>query len=172
MKYFTSDLYSRLQEMDKPSKLHVALQEWDQAARNYDQQLQKILPDFPRTLRRLVSDYPLHDGDVLSVGDGGDTFVILVQLENAPNDLVEMVYFLKSKPEIDKFALPGQFCSPSPQWLHDEISIEPHYRPNEAKTFVHDIQLSNGWEVKLRFSDLELRRYDALLPQFVETPAN
>lgn len=172
MKFFTPDLYCRLQEFDNPSTMHMALQEWERAAHNYDQQLQKILPDFPRGLRRLVNEYLLHDADVLAVGDGGDTFLVLVQLDGAPNDVVEIKYFLKGKPEIDKSALAAQFCSPAAQWLHDEVTMEPHYLLNETKTFFHHIQLSNGWELKLRFTDLELRRYDALWPQSVATASS
>jgi hypothetical protein len=51
--------------------------------------------------------------------------------------------------------------------MYDEIDLdEPD---GEAPTFRHDIILSNGWEVSLRFRALEISRPRKLLPVAPQT---
>ena len=48
----------------------------------------------PESVRELVDGFFLHDARVLSMGRRGDTFVISLQLDVPPNELLTVTYTL------------------------------------------------------------------------------
>jgi hypothetical protein len=77
MKYFTPELYIRLQDRE-PKAMDAADAAWTDASKRYDGYLQTILPELSSTVRQLLEGYYLHDAEILSVGRKGDAFVILL----------------------------------------------------------------------------------------------
>jgi hypothetical protein len=160
MKFFTPELYTRLQASG-PDEMDAADAAWEQAADRYDQRLRTIRPALPDSLRHLLEDYYLHDADVLTMGREGHTFVMALQLETPPRKLLIITYTLAGEPIIEPASLPPEHCSPRVQWLCDEIDLVDGEKPH----FTHDILLSNGWHVQLSFRDVHVVEAQALLPR-------
>ena len=56
--------------------------------------MQSIRAEMPESVRELVDGFFLHDARVLSMGRRGDTFVISLQLDVPPNELLTVTYTL------------------------------------------------------------------------------
>lgn len=160
MKYFTPDLYIRLQERE-PDAMDAADAAWADAAQRYDSYLQTILPELPPAVRQLFDGYYLHDAEVLSAGRQGDTFVILLQLDVPPNDLLSLTYTLVAEPSIDRAALPPEHRSPRMTWQYEELEV---CGSGETKHYRHAILFSNGWEIQLPFRDVRLATVQPIYP--------
>jgi hypothetical protein len=152
MKYFTPDLYARLQERE-PDAMDAADAAWEDAAERYDNYLQTVLPELPPSVRQLLEGYYLHDAEVLSAVCQDDAFVIQLQLDAPPNDLLTITYTLTAEPLIDRSAVPAEYCSPRMTWQYEELELcgsvdTRHYR--------HSVLFSNGWEIQVPFRDVRL----------------
>jgi hypothetical protein len=102
------------------------------------------------------------DAAVRSLGRQGDRFVIVLQLDTPPHDLLTLTYHLVAEPRVDREALPAEDRTPDDhvEWLYDEFELEPGPPPMAT----HSILLSNGWELLLRFRDLQVTQAQAWLP--------
>lgn len=160
MKYFTPELYIRLQERN-PDAMDAADAAWDDAAQRYDNYLQTILPRLPPAVRQLLDGYYLHDAEVLSAGRQGDAFVILLQLDVPPNDLLSLTYTLTAEPQIDRLALPAEHRSPRMTWQYEELEV---CGSGETRHYRHAILFSNGWEIQLPFRDVRLATVQPIYP--------
>jgi hypothetical protein len=126
---------------------------WSEAADHYDHYLQTILPELPPAIRQLIEGYYLHDAEVLSAGRQGDTFVLQLQLDVPPKDLLSITYTLTAEPLIDCSALPVEHRSSRMTWQYEELEVcgqgdDRHYR--------HTILFSNGWEIQIPFREVRL----------------
>lgn len=119
----------------------------------YDAYLQTIRPEMPESVRELLDGFYLHDARVLSMGRRGDTFVISLQLDAPPNELLTITYSLAGTPEIKQDLFPWASAAAAPAWLYEEIEL---VREGDQRSFVHTILFSNGWEVRLPFRDVSL----------------
>jgi hypothetical protein len=147
MNYFTRERYIALQERGEDA-MDAADAAWAEAVARYDAYLQTIRPEMPETVRELVDGFYLHDARVLSMGRRGDTFVISLQLDVPPSELLTITYTLDGAPEIKQSLFPWTTASAAPLWLCEEIERvceDPRHH------FVHSILFSNGWEVRLPF---------------------
>jgi hypothetical protein len=168
MKFFTPELYVRLQNL----KDEEANQEWDQAVVRYERVLQDLLPRAPLSLRRLVQRYTLHDAEVLSMSYAGKTLSMTLQLDPPVEFFVVLAYTLIDSPQINRSVLPAEFCTQPAEWMYDEFGIDESVQARATKrtkrdrapVFTHDILLSNGWELHLKFHKLKFSRPQALLP--------
>jgi hypothetical protein len=160
MRYFTRDLYLRLQ-LNGEADMNAADAEWDKAVERYDRRLKAIWSELPRALRVLFKKLYLHDAEVLSMGQHDQLFVIVVKLEVPPQELVTITYNLTDEPKINLNALPPEHCSNYVQWMHDEVDL---VRRKNKKHFTHAILFSNGWEVCLSFRDVRVAVTKRLLP--------
>src|SRR5260370_808273 len=108
MRFFTPDRYLVLQNTD-PTVMNAADTAWEDAVERHDAYLRNIDSELPGSVRNLLDGYCLHDARVLSIGKRGDEFVISLQLDVPPKDLLTITYTLAGQPEIDKqaFAPPG-----------------------------------------------------------------
>jgi hypothetical protein len=160
MKYFTPERYLGLQNCSSASAMDSADTEWEKAVGQYDAYLREILPGLPPSVRRLADMY-LHDADVLSMSREGDNFMIQLQPEVPPHDLITFSFSLTGEPDVNRSTLPPEQCSEQPQWLHEELEVvdstgETHYRLS--------VLLSNGWEVRLPFRDVQITFAQSFFP--------
>ncbi len=160
MKYFTPELYIRLQDRE-PEAMDAADDTWTDAAARYDNYVQSIHPELPSAVQQLLEGYYLHDAQILSVGRQGDTFVILLQLDVPPNDLLAITYTLAAEPLIDRSALPAEYRSPCMTWQYEELEVCEN---GDSKYYRHAILFSNGWEIQVPFRDVQLATVQPIYP--------
>lgn len=152
MNYFTRERYLALQERGDDA-MDAADAAWDEAVERYEAYLQTIRPEMPESVRELLDGFSLHDARVLSMGRRGDTFVISLQLDVPPNELLSITYTLAAAPEIKRELFPWAAAGTSPAWLYEEIE---RVREGDRSYFVHSILFSNGWEARLPFREVHL----------------
>ncbi len=147
MNYFTRQRYLALQDRGDDA-MDAADAAWAEAVARYETYLQTIRPEMPEAVRELLDGFYLHDARVLSMGRRGDTFVISLQLDVPPNELLTITYSLAGTPEIGQELFPWATAAVTPDWLYEEIE---RIRAGNERQFVHSILFSNGWEVRLPF---------------------
>jgi hypothetical protein len=152
MNYFTRERYLALQERGDVA-MDAADAAWAEAVARYDAYLQTIRPEMPEAVRELLDGFYLHDARVLSMGRRGETFVISLQLDVPPNELLTITYRLAGTPEIKQELFPWSSADAAPAWLYEEIEC---IREGHQSHFVHSILFSNGWEVRLPFREVHL----------------
>jgi hypothetical protein len=153
MRYFSPERYLAMQNPE-PEAMNAADAAWEEAVEQYDAYLLSIVPELPVTVRNLLDGFYLHDARVLSIGQRDDTFFISLQLDVPPRDLLTITYALAGTPEIDKRAFPPPGGEHALLWLYEEIEFT---REAERPYFAHDILLSNGWVLRIPFSDAQLQ---------------
>lgn len=159
MKYFTPDRYLALQRTSRQD-MDAADAAWEKAVERYEDHLKRLRPKLPNSIRRLVDEFHLHDGEVLSMGQENGTFVLVLSLAAPPRNLLVLTYELTEAPAIDKAALPSGSCSSRMQWLADEVD----HLEGSPPAFVQAILFSNGWQVGLKFHTLQVLAVCSLLP--------
>jgi hypothetical protein len=161
MKYFTPERYVALQDFSCDEAMDAADAAWDEAARGYDAYLQQVLPGLTPSVRQFVEGYYLHDAAVLSMGREGLDFVMELQDDAPPNGLLLVRFTLAGEPTIDREALPAEFRSPRPRWLHEEIELAGEGPASHCRL---SILLDNGWEITLPIRDVQIQALGALFP--------
>jgi hypothetical protein len=88
--------------------------------------------------------------------------VIVLQIDTPPRSLLTLEYDLVTEPVIIREALPPELRGKGPlvDWQYDEIEMQP----SNPATWVQSILLSNGWEVRLHFHDVQVQEVQSLLP--------
>lgn len=152
MNYFTRQRYLALQERGDDA-MDDADAAWDEAVQRYDAYLQSIRPEVPESVRELLDGFFLNDARVLSMGRRSDTFVISLQLDAPPNELLTITYTLAGAPEIKQELFPWATPTETLDWRYEEIEL---IREGERRHFVHSILFSNGWEARLPFREVHL----------------
>ena len=160
MNYFTRERYLALQDFDE-SAMDAADAEWEAVVDRYEAYLQTIRPDMPESVRQLLDGFYLHDARVLSMGRRGETFVISLQLDVPPNELLTITYRLAGSPEVKKEPFPNAEGSSPLAWMYEEIESVGEA---DEKHFVHSILFSNGWELTLRFRDVQVSLAQPVYP--------
>src|SRR2546425_205869 len=107
MKYFTPELCSSLQNFDEAA-MNAADAAWEDAVQRYDSYLHVIRPELAESVRQLLDGFYLHDANVLSMGQRGDDFVVVLQLDVPPHDVLTISYNLESPPRITQGVLPAE----------------------------------------------------------------
>jgi hypothetical protein len=174
MHYFTPELFVRLQDL----RDEAALQAWDRASAAYASSLEGTLPTLPRDLRRVGKGLTLHDADVLTITRSSDVLSITVQPDLPGAGLLILSYTLVESPRVERSVFPREHGTEHAAWLYDELALaEPSAGPPSWQTaqdrargdgrvtvYTHDILLSNGWEVLLKFRRFRLGAPETLLP--------
>ncbi len=159
MKFFTPELHMAFYTDDRAEFL-ATHERWEDANVRYLAHVEAIRPKLPQIFR-LYEQVLLHDAHVTSMHRDGERFVLTLEPELDTVHLVVLDYSLLGEPRIQTVLPPGE-CSPYPQYLYDELDLdEPD---GQTPTFRHDILLSNGWEVSLRFRCVEVSMPQRLLP--------
>jgi hypothetical protein len=171
MNYFTPERLLRLNNLDDEQAFLAAQQQWEEALSAYREQLQRIRKYLPRSLRDLIESVYLHDARVLAMQvQDEQNFIVTLQPYSDPKRLVVLGYDLVEEPLIDTKALPPEVRSEPVEWLYDELALDRPEGPrglpaHEGKpTFRHNILLSNGWEVILRFRSAWAKRPLRVIP--------
>jgi hypothetical protein len=183
MRYFTPELFIRLQECQNGDAFSAVNADWEQAARQYWARMQEGVSRLSPDLRRFVSWGSMHDARVLEIGTTPRHMTVVLLEERAPR-LVSLTYSLVDAAVIDRAALPPEHQSLPTLWLYDEVERDPEMLYNARlriqnrasalaslppggegwrPIFLHSILLSNGWEVRLRFHRLTATRTTSLL---------
>jgi hypothetical protein len=184
VKYFTPERFLRLQNLDNEQAFQAATREWESAVEEYGAQLKALTPELPVGVRRLVELGSLHDARVLGIWQAKTRLTLVLQLESDLSRLCVITYWLVGSPYVDPSALPESHRSGHTSWLYDEIGIDgnttfdtathiqlksgPQVTANGGQrrraVFTQDILLSNGWELRLRFHQVNVARPTALTP--------
>jgi hypothetical protein len=148
-----------------------ASQEWEKAAA-YQTYLRHITPKLSGSLRRLMAAGSLHDVPLLSIWQAQSRLTLALAPSQPEDRLLVLTYSLVAEPTLDRNALPEPYQSSRVEWLFDELSIDKARAGdwssglhNGRHIFSHDILLSNGWELHLRFHRLALTRPEALVSE-------
>jgi len=151
-------LLTRIRSADEEISAE-AHQEWEQAIIRSRRRWQKIQAAFPKKVQRFEEDQVcLHDAQVLSMGQHGRTFIIVLQTEPPTQQMVLLMFTLDQEPQIDTTALPGKPDSSYVTWMYEEFDLGRH------KQCTFEVLLSNGWAVKLRFQDFHFLMGQQILP--------
>jgi hypothetical protein len=158
MKYFTPELMLRFGSDDEVVAL-AASEEWDRRQAIYRDHLKQLGPTLPRSVRGLLKRFYLHDAKVFTIAlDDRSTLVVNLLLDGENNGGLQLTYRLVAPPTIHRHPEIAEPCTP-PQWLYDEIDAAE----NEPGVFTHNILLTNGSELELRFRNLTVKRFRKML---------
>lgn len=166
MKHFTPERYLRLGNLDNRTTFLAAQEEWERALTAYQRQLGRIKQRLPVGLRNLLASTSLHDARVLAIWHGRrNRFTVTLHPESDPAKLVVLAYALVEPPQIIPDVLPEEARSAPVAWLYDEVNIPAAaHNGKGGTTLSHDLLLSNGWEVRLRFRAVTVTRPAPILP--------
>jgi hypothetical protein len=152
MKFFTPDLLIRFGSTDD-AIADAASDEWEQVHAAYVTHLQRIRPDLPRGMRRLLRRYYLHDAKVLAVAaDEKQFFSIFLELNKPQDKFLELKYRLVGNGKKPGFSLhrhselAGE-SKPLGWWLYDELDVAG----GDLAAFTHTILFTGGIELRLAF---------------------
>jgi len=174
MKYFTPERLARLQDQTDERQFLAALDDWERALEDYWQQLNEIQqrlhviqPPLPKNLQEFLiflTTVSLHDARVLDMYFGGRSrFRITLHPELPVGRLVILTYSLIHPPQIEHNILTEQLRSEPTAWMYDELTLESR-TDKGGRIFCHDILLSDGSEVRLRFGNVTIERPVPLVP--------
>src|SRR5262249_38497567 len=117
-------------------------------------------PKAPAGLRHLLKNHYLHDAELISMGQNGQAFVLVLRLETPPRELLVLHYQLHRAAVIRKHADLDRGHEGKITWMYDEIGLG---RGQAVAT--HDILFSNGWEVRLSLRDVKSVGSTLIYPQ-------
>jgi hypothetical protein len=178
VKYFTPELFIKLQECQDATQFRSVNAEWERALQQYQAHLREITPNLEGGLGRLVKRGSLHDTEVVDVGISESRLTILLR-EGVTPGLLSLTYSVVAQPWADPAAIPDAHRSTPTLWLYDEIDRDADtlYNPRlhiQGKAtdlsgplapeegwkpiFRHAILLSNGWEIRVCFHRLMVTR--------------
>jgi hypothetical protein len=156
MKYFTPELYVRLQRPDA-SSMDAADAEWEAAESKYESHLAAIRDKLPGSALKLLDGPRLHDAEVIWMGQAGPFFAILLKLEPPIHGTMLLSYRTANKVQFDKNVFPADFRASQMQWMYDEIDLG-----SQAECFRHAVLFSNGCELQLEASEIQIAIVDTL----------
>jgi hypothetical protein len=154
MKYFTRERFLALQ---RPDRADTADADWEDAVSRYEAYLQTVRPGLAPETRELLDGHYLHDARVLSLAQQGERFIVSLQLEAPPQDLLTVTYTLAGAPAFRQEPFPWASGPAQPLWLYDELEAGPDH-------LTHSILLSNGWEIDVPFREVELATARPIYP--------
>jgi hypothetical protein len=161
MKYFTPPRYVALQDFSSDEAMNRADADWEQAGDRYDAYYRSVQEQLPAGFRKLVEGYYLHDAIVREIVRQGNELLVLLQLDPPPRELLLLRYHLAGDPVIDREALPEPHRSQGPvEWMHDEVEL----LDREPTRCIHSVLLSNGWEARVPFHDVQVEPAEPILP--------
>lgn len=156
MKYFTPELYLRFDSTNRRDAMK-AHGEWEDAIDAYRKHLDEIGGQMTADVRRLAQTLCLHDAEYLGMGllptlDSGKPLAVLLTRQNTSR--VFLVYLLVELPVTKTFSGEWPYSTEQIHWLYDEFDVD------ETGVQQHDVMLSNGKIVTLRFHEMQIIRHD------------
>ena len=152
MKYFTPQLLDKFRSKDDKIA-DTALDRWEKEAEAYAEYLQAVQSQLPTPLRQLVSNYYLHDAEVVFAGRKERDYFVTLKLDAPPQDFLWLQYELVADPIVLQHHADPATNAPV-QWLYDEIEIQHDgtlFFIFPQTHFKHSILLTNGLELQIAF---------------------
>jgi hypothetical protein len=161
MRYFTPELYLRFNCSDR-AEVAKAHAEWEDAIEAYREHLEEIGPKLMANVRNLAQTLCLHDADYLGMAvmptpDAGKPLAVLLIRQNRAR--LFLVYYLAEQPTTREIAREWPFSKKQVHWLYDEFDAD------EEGIQQHEVLLSNGQVLNLRFHEMQVIKHD------IEEPA-
>jgi hypothetical protein len=157
MKYLKYALLERCRSLDN-DVAEAAGDEWDQAIDRYDAALTAIRPQFPAGVRTILDRFSLHDAKVLTYFLTKRRLSLLVRLEGTsacPGKLLELNYTLaKAGLRIVRHVDVKRRPKDRGRIQYDEYGKAS----DSPAVFSHSLLLAEGRELRIRFTDLHVRR--------------
>lgn len=167
MKFFTRELIERYGS-DDDAVAGRAHNEWETILARYESSLQSVAGDLPDHIRAFTN-LLLHDAVVWSIARLSDRLILVVHKDIPPRNVVILTYALIAEPIIDKTALSHEDKSSVMDWLYDEFEV---VREVDRTSYAQSILFGNGWEISLRFSDVQVTLADPVYPLPVRTASD
>jgi hypothetical protein len=164
MRYFTPERWLKLQHVEDEQAFYSAHTEWEQALADYRKELEQTIPRLPPDLRRFMVRECLHDATVLADWRGRSRLTILLRPEPPAPRLFLLNYTLVEPPSVVLSALPREYRTEHAVWMYDEVGVEEGESMNGDLVFNHCILLSDGREVRLRFTRFRFSQPELGLP--------
>lgn len=163
MNYFTPELYRRFSSSNRADVVQ-AHDDWEHAIEAYRRHLEEVGPKMTANVRSLAETLCLHDADylgmaVLPTPDAGKPLAVLLTRQNASR--VFLIYFLAEQPLTHQVDSDWPFSKEHVHWLYDEFDVD------EAGRQRHEVLLSNGQIVTLRFHEMQVVQHNVEEPVFV-----
>ena len=159
MKHFRPELYLRSQPRHGRAAVEAAVAEWDLAEADYEAELMRDWERFPDAVRSYPDSVRLHDGVLVADGPSdADRFRLVVRSDTPEGEFVEFVYHLTDDPTVHDAGFPDDLKSDAAYWLYDEFDADP-----VSDRFTHAILFSDGRELRIPFSSLEVQRFSPLV---------
>src|SRR5262249_41510487 len=138
----------------------AAEREWELANERYETRQQEIEPLLPAHVREF-NHLLLHDALVLSIGRAGSLLIMVLRKDIPPQELVEIRYTLLEAPHFDPAALPAEQRLQVLDFQYDEFDVETR---DGTLVYSQSIVFGNGWELDLRFRDVQVTLAEPLYP--------
>jgi hypothetical protein len=159
MKYFTPELLERYGSEDDAVAL-AADAEWEAVLERYERYLQSIEGELPEPIREFTK-LLLHDAIIWSIVRQANKLIMVMHKNVPPRNVVILTYTLTQEPVIDKEALLSEHRGPIMDFQYDEFELT---RAGDRITYAQSIVFGNGWEMSLRFSDVQVALAQAVYP--------
>jgi hypothetical protein len=163
MKFFTPELYGRMQRCDA-QEMDAADAEWEDAVTQYERRLAMIREKLPESALKLLDGPRFHDADVLWMGQAGPFFGILAKLETPFHGTVLLTYRTVDAVQFDRDAFHTDVRSSAMQWMYDEMDLG-----RQDGSFHHSVLFSNGNELHIEAHDIQFATVDTLYAPRVQS---
>jgi hypothetical protein len=174
MRYLTPELLARYRSSDD-AVAEVAAGQWDQAAADYNAELQAIRPFLPAGVRALLTHYALHDARILGITEARrrPRFSLLVQLEGIParpGKALELRYLLARNAKDPGFSLLNHGGPENGSQVRGRIQYDEFSKVADEPgvVFSHSLLLQGGYELQIRFTELHVRQLQRVILPSVE----
>jgi len=134
--------------------------EWEAANERYEQHLRSIEPRLPPQIRAF-NELLLHDAVVTSLARQGDKLILVLLKDLPPRDLVTLTYTLVAEPLLVQPNGPAEGRSRVLDFQFDEFDL---IEDGGQQAYAQSIVFGNGWELALRFRDVDVSLAEPLYP--------
>jgi hypothetical protein len=159
VKYFTRDLIERYGSWDDATA-NAASEEWEEILERYEREQRALEPELPEHIRDFTS-LLLQDAIVWSIARQGDKLIIILRKDIPPQDVIIITYTLIEEPIINRDALSLEYRSEVMEFRCDEFEL---IRDGDRPAYAQSILFGNGWEMSLRFSDVQVSLAEPVYP--------
>lgn len=156
MKYFTPELYARLQATN-PSAMDAADAAWQQAEEEYEHRLKAIRTTLPPSALKLLDEARLHDAEVLWMGRAVPIFAILLRLDIPSRATLLLSYFVTQSVQFQPDMMPSDLSNTVMQWMYDEVELG-----SRPRSFKHSVLFSSGCHLELEGTEVQIATVDTL----------
>jgi hypothetical protein len=159
MKYFTPELIERYGSANE-RVAGAADEEWEYALSRYENYLQRLEPSLPQHIREFTR-LLLHGSIVWSIARQDDKLIMVMRKDIPPKDALILTYTLLAEPVINDEALSAEHRASVMTFQYDEFE---RVQDGDGQVYAQSIIFANGWEMSLRFSDVQFTLAEPVYP--------